>query len=182
MIAAAKSFPAPSIDRLIFAIGSLGRASVLPLDVPFDQKANPNGFEFMGLMPARASPSRPLVSVAFGSLPTPRRFAAPCGQPLNALLFRAGLCAPRSRARCMAFKPRRKELHMSEPTNRPSHRVYAVTKNGEHSFWQPIGGAWVHSDGWGFNLKLDYLPLNGAEIVIRKPKVEETDAPAGEAA
>jgi hypothetical protein len=53
---------------------------------------------------------------------------------------------------------------MSTPTNRPS-RVYAVTKNGERSFWQPIGAAWVHSDGWGFNLK-----------------VEETDAPAGEAA
>jgi hypothetical protein len=56
-------------------------------------------------------------------------------------------------------------------TNRPSHRVYAVTKNGERSFWQPIGAAWAHSDGEGFNLKLDYLPLNsGAEIVIRKPK------------
>ena len=27
-----------------------------------------------------------------------------------------------------------------------------------------------------------YLPLNGAEIVIRKPKVEEADVPAGEAA
>ena len=34
----------------------------------------------------------------------------------------------------------------------------------------------VHSDGWGFNVKIDYLPLNGAEIVIRKPKVEEADA------
>ena len=31
-------------------------------------------------------------------------------------------------------------------------------------------------------MKLDYLPLNGAEIVIRKPKAEEADAPAGEAA
>jgi hypothetical protein len=152
------------------------------LDVPFDQKANASVFEFMGLMPARASPSRPLVSVAFGSLPTPRRFAVPCGPPLNAPLFRAGLCAPRSRTRCMAFKPRRKEYHMSKTDNRPSHRVYAVTKNGERSFWQPIGAAWVHSDGWGFNVKIDYLPLNGAEIVIRKPKVEEVDLPAGEAA
>jgi hypothetical protein len=72
---------------------------------------------------------------------------------------------------------------MSKTTNSPSHRVYAVTKNGERSFWQPIGAAWVHSDGWGFNVKLDYyLPLNGAEIVIRKPKVEEADASAGEAA
>ena len=71
---------------------------------------------------------------------------------------------------------------MIKTYNRPSHRVYAVTKNGERSFWQPIGAAWVHSDGWGFNVKIDYLPLNGAEIVIRKPKVEEADVPAGEAA
>ena len=48
---------------------------------------------------------------------------------------------------------------MSKTDNRPSHRVYAVTKNGERSFWQPIGAAWVHSDGWGFNVKIDYLPL-----------------------
>jgi hypothetical protein len=46
---------------------------------------------------------------------------------------------------------------MSKTDNRPSHRVYAVTKNGERSFWQPIGAAWVHSDGWGFNVKIDYL-------------------------
>ena len=61
---------------------------------------------------------------------------------------------------------------MSKTINRPSHRVYAVTKNGERSFWQPIGAAWAHSDGDGFSLKLDYLPLNDAEIVIRKPKAE----------
>jgi hypothetical protein len=80
----------------------------------------------------------------------------------------------------MASKPRRKEHHMSKTTNRPSHRVYAVSKNGEKSFWQPIGAAWVHVDGEGFNLKLDHLPLNGAEIVIRKPKAEaeQSDAEA----
>ena len=134
----------------------------------------------MGLMPARASPSRPLVSVAFGSLPTPRRFAVPCGPPLNASLFRVGL-VPHEVAQVYGFKTRRKEYHMSQTDNRPSHRVYAVTKNGERSFWQPIGAAWVHSDGWGFNVKIDYLPLNSAEIVIRKSKVEEPDVP-GEAA
>ncbi len=73
---------------------------------------------------------------------------------------------------------------MSKTNNRPSHRVYAVTKNGDRNFWQPIGAAWAHGDGEGFNLKLDYLPLNGADIVIRKPKAEaeEADATAGEAA
>ena len=67
---------------------------------------------------------------------------------------------------------------MSKTTNRPSHRVYAVTKNGESKFWTAIGAAWAHSDGEGFNLKLDYLPLNGAQIVIRSPKAEEAEAPA----
>jgi hypothetical protein len=61
---------------------------------------------------------------------------------------------------------------MSKSNNLPSHRVYAVTKNGERSFWQPIGAAWAHSDGEGFNLKLEYLPLNDAEIVVRKPKAQ----------
>jgi hypothetical protein len=88
---------------------------------------------------------------------------------------------PHEVAQVHGFKPRRKEYHMSQTDNRPSHRVYAVTKNGERSFWQPIGAAWVHSDGWGFNVTIDYLPINGAQIVIRKPKVEEPDVP-GEAA
>jgi hypothetical protein len=75
-------------------------------------------------------------------------------------------------------------MTMSKNTNPPSHRVYAVTKNGKRSFWQPIGAVWPHSDGDGFNLVLDYLPLNGGDIVIRKPKpeAEEAEAPAGEAA
>ena len=74
----------------------------------------------------------------------------------------------------------------TKQTNRPSHRVYAVTKNGERSNWREIGAAWSHKDGEGFSLKLDFLPLNGAEIVIRKPKANETageaesDAPAAE--
>ena len=64
----------------------------------------------------------------------------------------------------------------TKQTNRPSHRVYAVTKSGERSNWREIGAAWAHKDGEGFNLKLDYLPLNDAEIVIRKPKADEADA------
>ena len=51
---------------------------------------------------------------------------------------------------------------MSKIDNRPSHRVYAVTKNGERSFWQPIGAAWVHNDGWGFNVKLSIISRSTA--------------------
>jgi hypothetical protein len=56
----------------------------------------------------------------------------------------------------------------------PTQRVYAVTKaeGAEKGFWTEIGAAWAHQDGKGFNLKLDYLPLNGAEIVIREPRAE----------
>jgi hypothetical protein len=71
---------------------------------------------------------------------------------------------------------------MSKTNKLPSHRVYAVTKNGERNFWRGIGAVWPHSDGDGFNLKLDYLPLNGAEIVIRKPKADEAEAAPDKAA
>jgi hypothetical protein len=133
------------------------RASVAhSLDVPFDQKASISGFEFMGFMPARASPSRPLVSVAFGSLPTPRRFAVPCGPPLKRAAFPRGPLCPTKPRKVHGFQTETKGTSHEQDNHPPSHRVYAVTKNGERSFWQPIGAAWVHSDGWGFNVKLDY--------------------------
>ena len=53
-------------------------------------------------------------------------------------------------------------------TSRPTHRIFAVTKNGKKKFWQPIGALWAHTDGKGFNQRFDYLPLNGAEIVVRE--------------
>jgi hypothetical protein len=71
---------------------------------------------------------------------------------------------------------------MSKNNNPPSHRVYAVTKNGKQGYWREIGAVWPHGDGEGFNLKLDFLPLHGAEIVIRKPKADDVDTAADEAA
>ena len=69
-------------------------------------------------------------------------------------------------------------------TTPPSHRIYAVTKKDKRNYWQAIGAIWPHADGEGFGVQLDYLPLNGAEIVIRKSKAkaEEADAEAGETA
>ena len=59
-------------------------------------------------------------------------------------------------------------------SKQPTHRVYAVTRTegSDKGFWTAIGAVWAHQDGKGFNVKLDYLPLNGAEIVIREPKVD----------
>jgi hypothetical protein len=64
---------------------------------------------------------------------------------------------------------KRKDSAVTKETNktRPTHRVYAVTKNGEKKFWQPIGAMWAHADANGFNLRIDYLPLNDAQIVVR---------------
>ena len=69
-------------------------------------------------------------------------------------------------------KPERTYDDQDPNPKRPTHRVYAVTKNGDKSFWTEIGAAWAHQDGKGFSVKLDYLPLNGAEIVIREPKAK----------
>ena len=59
--------------------------------------------------------------------------------------------------------------------SRPTHRVYAVSANGDKKFWQPIGAMWAHSDAKGFNLRLDYLPLNDAQIVIRAAGDQEAE-------
>jgi hypothetical protein len=71
----------------------------------------------------------------------------------------------------------RKENHMSKSTSnvatpatrKPSHRVFCVTRRSENdkARWDDIGAAWAQKDGKGFNLKLNYLPLNGGELVIR---------------
>jgi hypothetical protein len=64
---------------------------------------------------------------------------------------------------------------MTTTSNKPSHRIYAVSKrkSGDKNDWTEIGAAWAHQDGKGFSLKLDYLPLNGAELSLRVPKPKD---------
>ncbi len=64
---------------------------------------------------------------------------------------------------------------MTTTSKRPSHKVYAVTKGSKRNFWREIGAAWAHSDGEGFNVQLSLMPLNDAEIVIRKFKEDADD-------
>jgi hypothetical protein len=72
---------------------------------------------------------------------------------------------------------------MSNDTNtskRPTHKAYSVRKyqkNGEHkSEWTPIGVAWLHGDGEGFDIVLECLPVSG-RVALRKnkPKPEQSD-------
>jgi len=61
----------------------------------------------------------------------------------------------------------------TETSSRRTHRVYAVGKIGaDKAHWTEIGAAWSHQDGKGFNVKLDFLPLVGAEILVREPRAE----------
>jgi hypothetical protein len=68
-------------------------------------------------------------------------------------------------------------------SNKPSHRIYSVTKrNSGENGWTEIGAAWPHKDGKGFSLKLEYLPLYGGELSLRIPSDKKSEATEGGAA
>jgi hypothetical protein len=58
-----------------------------------------------------------------------------------------------------------------------SRAIRAFSCDLKQSYWRPIGVAWPHGDGDGFFVKLDFLPLNGADIVIRKAKGAAVEEP-----
>jgi hypothetical protein len=59
---------------------------------------------------------------------------------------------------------------------RPSHRCFVVKDRpeGKDAIWTPIGSAWPHKDGKGFNLQLAALPATGGRIVLRELTKEES--------
>jgi hypothetical protein len=56
----------------------------------------------------------------------------------------------------------------SETTTKiPSHVAYQVRdREGQKGFWTRIGSVWPHTDGKGFNIQLDVVPLDG-RITLR---------------
>ena len=58
-------------------------------------------------------------------------------------------------------------------SNRPSHRLFNVTGDGDNARWTDIGVAWATKDAKGFTLALNAIPVNG-RIVMRIN--EEKDA------
>jgi hypothetical protein len=55
----------------------------------------------------------------------------------------------------------------------PSHVAYQVRNtDGQKGIWTRIGGAWPHSDGQGFNIQLDALPIDG-RITLRIPSEKD---------
>ena len=67
---------------------------------------------------------------------------------------------------------------MATSTQQPAMRAFTVIKReGQDDFWLPIGAAFAHQNGEGFNIILQALPIpNGdgqCKIVLRPPKDEE---------
>jgi hypothetical protein len=52
---------------------------------------------------------------------------------------------------------------------KPSLIAYHVRESKDGSaFWTRIGAAWSHTDGAGFNIQVDFVPLDG-RIALRVP-------------
>jgi hypothetical protein len=58
---------------------------------------------------------------------------------------------------------------MNRTTRRaPSYRIYAVERrHTKKACWMDIGTAFTHSDGKGFDLELQTMPLSASELVAR---------------
>jgi hypothetical protein len=143
---------------------------------PFEREGTHRGFDRWGLCPrARRVPGR--------SLPRPKkeglvRLHAALGGALRVAFERAaqarGPRAPRSRAGAASISiertSREQDNQPAEPPRLRRHQKrQAELLAGDRRRLAACRRR-------GFNLKLDYLPLNGADIVIRKPKAEADEA------
>lgn len=74
---------------------------------------------------------------------------------------------------------------MSTTTHQPAMRAFTVIKReGQDDFWLPIGAAFAHQNGDGFNVILQAMPIpdrdGQCKIVLRPPKNEEEQQPSQE--
>ncbi len=60
-----------------------------------------------------------------------------------------------------------------QPKRKPTHGVYHIRGEGEKAYWTKIGAAWIHEDGEGLNLSLDFIPTdNTGRLVICANKAD----------
>lgn len=67
----------------------------------------------------------------------------------------------------------------------PAYRAFSVIKReGADDYWLPIGAAFAHQSGGGFNVVLQALPIPSGDgqckIVLRPPKDGDDDRRAQE--
>lgn len=57
---------------------------------------------------------------------------------------------------------------MRDKNTQPDLKAFAVTNNGDKSFFTEIGAAWQNTKG-GYHIRLNALPVT-AEIILLPPK------------
>jgi hypothetical protein len=75
---------------------------------------------------------------------------------------------------------------MTNSNIKPTHRAYTVKnfkdgKGDDKSRWLEIGTVFTHSDGKGFDVILEAVPVDG-RVVIRLPKAKEANDETAETA
>lgn len=56
----------------------------------------------------------------------------------------------------------------TETSRKPTHDICHVRGEAKNAYWTKIGAAWLHEDGQGLNLSLDFVPVHGdGRLVIR---------------
>jgi hypothetical protein len=54
------------------------------------------------------------------------------------------------------------EYTSPKKSGKPSHIAFHIRHgNNGHNYWSKIGVAWPHSDGLGFSIQLDAMPMDG---------------------
>ena len=63
---------------------------------------------------------------------------------------------------------------MPENSKLPTHDVFHPEGDGDETYWgEPIGAAWPHRDGDGFNITLKRLPVRwDGVLVVRMRKAK----------
>lgn len=67
-----------------------------------------------------------------------------------------------------------------QTSNKPTHRAFYVTGEGDNRRWHELGAAWSHKDGKGFNILPLVLPAPGQTIVLRPITDKSENTPRDE--
>ena len=69
-------------------------------------------------------------------------------------------------------------------TNKPIYIAYTVKNRGRNqsAIWARIGAAWPHTNGTGYSIELEALPLDGRLVLVEPKPENETASPVDGAA
>lgn len=66
-----------------------------------------------------------------------------------------------------------------QPKRKPTHAIYHVRGENKDAYWTRVGAAWIHDDGAGLSLALDFVPVNSdGRLVVRANKAIEGEQPS----